>query len=82
MVHEIITIHPSDDNNRATMTYTMRRNLLNWCNLISISKKLMFYVFGVVRIYLLIFSLFVAKKKLVNQWKISIGLKVLVNLFS
>ena len=31
--------------------YTMRRNLLNWCNLVSISKKLMFYVFGVVRIY-------------------------------
>ena len=30
---------------------TMRRNLLNWCNLVSISKKLMFYVFGVVRIY-------------------------------
>ena len=22
---------------------TMRRNLLNWCNLVSISKKLMFY---------------------------------------
>ena len=30
---------------------TMRRNVLNWCNLVSISKKLMFYVFGVVRIY-------------------------------
>ena len=30
----------------------MRRNLLNWCNLVSISKKLMFSVFGVVRIYL------------------------------
>ena len=29
----------------------MRRNLLNWCNLVSISKKLRFYVFGVVRIY-------------------------------
>ena len=25
--------------------------VLNWCNLVSISKKLMFYVFGVVRIY-------------------------------
>ena len=31
--------------------YTMRRNLLNWWNKVSISKKLMFYVFGVVRIY-------------------------------
>ena len=30
---------------------TMRRNLLNWCNLVSIDKKLMFYVFGVIRIY-------------------------------
>ena len=30
---------------------TMRRNLLNWCNLVSISKKLMFYVVGVVRIF-------------------------------
>ena len=32
--------------------YTMRRNLLIWCNLVSISKKIMFYVLGVVRIYL------------------------------
>ena len=31
----------------------MRRNLLNWCNLVSISKKLMFYILGVVRIVLL-----------------------------
>ena len=31
--------------------HTMRRNLLNWCNLVSISKKLRFYVFGVVRTY-------------------------------
>ena len=30
---------------------TMRRKILNWCNLVSISKKLMFYVLGVVRIY-------------------------------
>ena len=29
----------------------MRRNLLNCCNLVPISKKLMFYVFEVVRIY-------------------------------
>ena len=27
----------------------MRRNVLNWCNLVSISKKLMFYEFGVVK---------------------------------
>ena len=31
--------------------YTVRRNLLNWCNLVSIGKKLRFYVFGLVRIY-------------------------------
>ena len=30
---------------------TIRRNILNWCNLVSISKKLSFYVFRVVRIY-------------------------------
>ena len=30
---------------------TMRRNLLNLCDLVSISKKLMFCVLGVVRIY-------------------------------
>ena len=29
----------------------MRKNLLNWCNLVSINKKLRFYVFGVARIY-------------------------------
>ena len=30
---------------------SLRRNLLNWCNLVSISKKWMFYISGVVRIY-------------------------------
>ena len=30
---------------------TMRTNLLNWCNLVSISKNVVFYVFLVVRIY-------------------------------
>ena len=34
-----------------SFAFTMRRNLLNWCNLVSISKKLRCYVFGVVRIY-------------------------------
>ena len=29
--------------------YTMRTNLLNWCNLVSISKNVMFYAFLVVR---------------------------------
>ena len=29
----------------------MRRNLLNWCNLVPISKKLMFWVFGELRIF-------------------------------
>ena len=36
---------------RFNVKFTMRRNLLNWCNLVSISKKLRFYIFGVVRIY-------------------------------
>ena len=31
--------------------YTMRTNLLNWCNLVSINKNLAFYAFLVVRIY-------------------------------
>ena len=30
---------------------TMRKNILNWCDLVSISKNVVFYVFGVVRIY-------------------------------
>ena len=30
---------------------TMRTNLLNWCNLVSISKKVLFYTFLVVNIY-------------------------------
>ena len=33
------------------LTCTMRTNLLNWCNLVSISKKVVFYAFLVVRIY-------------------------------
>ena len=33
------------------LKFTMRRNLLNWCDLVSIGKKLRFYVVGVVRIY-------------------------------
>ena len=41
--------------------YIMRTNLLNWCNLVSISKNVVFYVFGVVRIYYVIFSWFVTK---------------------
>ena len=32
-------------------TNTMRTNLLNWCNLVLISKNVVFYVFLVVRIY-------------------------------
>jgi hypothetical protein len=32
----------------ALLCSTMKRNLLNWYDLVSISKKLMFYVFGVV----------------------------------
>ena len=31
--------------------YTMRTNLLNWCNLVSIIKNVAFYAFLVVRIY-------------------------------
>ena len=30
---------------------TIRTNLLNWCNLVSISKNIVFYAFLVVRIY-------------------------------
>ena len=33
------------------LTFTMRTNLLNWCNLVSISKNVVFYAFLVVRIY-------------------------------
>ena len=33
-------------------TYIMRTNLLNWCDLVSISKNVVFYAFGVVSIYL------------------------------
>ena len=39
----------------SSLHYTMRRNLLNWCNLVSIIKKLRFYVFGLVRIIQLIY---------------------------
>ena len=35
----------------SNQSYTMRTNLLNWCNLVSISKKVVFYAFLVVRIY-------------------------------
>ena len=31
--------------------YIMRTNLLNWCNLVSISKYFVFYAFLVVRVY-------------------------------
>ena len=31
--------------------YTMRTNLLNWCNLVSISKNVVFYASLVLRIY-------------------------------
>ena len=40
--------------NGPSLPYNMRRNLLNGCNWVSISKKLMYYVgitFGLVRIY-------------------------------
>ena len=37
---------------------TIRTNLLNWCNLVSISKNIVFYAFLLVRIYY-IFSKFV-----------------------
>ena len=47
---------------------TMRKNLLNWCNLVSIGKKLMFYVFGVVRIYW-----YVTKRIMVKNSKLRIS---------
>ena len=33
------------------VAYIMRTNILNWCDLVSISKKVVFYAFRVVRIY-------------------------------
>ena len=42
----------NDNSMRNLMCNTMRKNLLNWCNLVSISKKLMFSVFGAARIFL------------------------------
>ena len=47
----------------------MRRNLLNWCNLVSISKKLMFSVFVVVRIYLFVTDL-LQKKIMMKKSKL------------
>ena len=35
----------------ALLVSTMRTNLLNWCNLVSISKNVVFFAFLVVRIY-------------------------------
>ena len=32
-------------------SYALRTNLLNWCNLVSISKNVVFYAFLAVRIY-------------------------------
>jgi hypothetical protein len=31
--------------------FTMRTNLLNWSDLVSISKNVVFYAYGMVRIY-------------------------------
>ena len=39
-----------DENDVRFLGYTMRTNLLNCCNLVSISKNTVFYDFGVVRI--------------------------------
>jgi hypothetical protein len=50
-IQELLFIRLFKDSTAICIYYTMRRNLLNWCNLVSISKKLMFYAFGVVRIY-------------------------------
>ena len=36
--------------------FTMRTNLLNWCNLVSISKNVVFYAFLVVRILLILWT--------------------------
>ena len=44
-------IHEKNEKGIFFTNYTMRTNLLNWCNLVSISKNVVFYAFGVVRIY-------------------------------
>ena len=40
-----------DQNNDIEDTSTMRTNLVNWSNLVSISKNVVFYALGVLRIY-------------------------------
>ena len=50
----------------------MRRNLLNWSDLVSISKKSMFYVFGGSK-NLIIISGFVAKKIVMKNSKLKFG---------
>ena len=44
--HNFVGQHSADG-----VSNTMRKNLLNWCNLVSISKNVVFYAFLVVRIY-------------------------------
>ena len=60
-------VQEMNEINKLLITYTMRTNLLNWCNLVSISKNVVFYASLVVRIY----------KKLADFVKIT---KYLVNL--
>jgi hypothetical protein len=43
--------HQVSPNGKVWLLYTMRTNLLNWCNFVSISKNIAFYTFLVVRIY-------------------------------
>ena len=52
--------------------------------MVSISKELMFYLFGVVRFYQYLADLLQKNpdENLVNICQISVGLKVLVDLFS
>ena len=51
--HYIMEIHSpiTDPIIKMGAAHTMRRNLLYWWNLVSISKNVGFYVFGVVRLY-------------------------------
>ena len=51
-------IHEKNEKGIFFTNYTMRTNLLNWCNLVSISKNVVFYAFLVVRINYLLFSWF------------------------
>ena len=75
--------------NEMFLQNTMRKNLLNWCNLVSISKNVLFYAFldlltfsKFVNIYRYLVNLRRFTKCLVYICKISVGLMFSLSLFS